>query len=851
MADLNYTVGINVTGAQSNLDRLQNSIARTNAAFSGLRQAVAGLAIGSFIAQSYQYANALTDAATAAGVSTRAILALSDAVQANGGSADAAVNGVGRFAQFIETAANGSKEAQDTFLKLGISLSDIGRLSEEDLLRLTIKRLGEMQSATQRLSTGVQIFGKQFRSVDFAGVANGLNKTYQEAGRTAAGVEAAGQASQNFSNAINTFRVELLSALKPISEVAVSITSNTEAVKTFIDVVLKIGAVALTFTALGKIVQALKIAWAGLATAAGGVSTAVSVIGNGIKNFGAIVSNLKLVPVSGQLRVIGTLFSEMLGWLSRLIPAFSSIGLLIYSFSDYISAATTKVNEYVNSLADMVPGFRAVEQAIQGWMGADGQATANQEINAKIRKQIMEETMKGIQALAAQDQEAARTAFENSQREAEARRKVQDAIENQRQKLADLVSGYQQEYQINVQRYQMETSLIGAAERTRNITQEAFNLRVTYLQKITQLQEEYNRLIKSGSETDARLAEEVARAMGQLTAEYERQAGSVNALADARTRAQQAEQLNQFSIQSSINLNKQLRDIQDDYARNTMTAIERKYYDIEVAARESALAAIAAEESRRGEKLNATEVEQYYATARRGIESVKAATAGQYQASRSFSAGWTKAFNDYADSATNAAQRAQNIFQKFTTGMEDLIVNFAKTGKFEWKNFVSMMLEELLRAQIQATMASVLGSMRGTMGNTAAMSMAGQIQAPRQQQQSGGLLGGIGSLIGSIGSGISSLFGGGSTPAYEMGPEDYAGFFAKGGTLGAGKWGIAGEAGPEIVRGPATITPVQPSNVVYNINAVDARSFQELLASDPKFLYAVTEQGRRSVPGGR
>lgn len=32
--------------------------------------------------------------------------------------------------------------------------------------------------------------------------------------------------------------------------------------------------------------------------------------------------------------------------------------------------------------------------------------------------------------------------------------------------------------------------------------------------------------------------------------------------------------------------------------------------------------------------------------------------------------------------------------------------------------------------------------------------------------------------------------------------------FADGGTLGAGKWGIAGEAGPELVRGPANITPM-------------------------------------------
>lgn len=37
----------------------------------------------------------------------------------------------------------------------------------------------------------------------------------------------------------------------------------------------------------------------------------------------------------------------------------------------------------------------------------------------------------------------------------------------------------------------------------------------------------------------------------------------------------------------------------------------------------------------------------------------------------------------------------------------------------------------------------------------------------------------------------------------------FAGFFADGGTLGAGQWGIAGEAGPEVVRGPASIAPMR------------------------------------------
>jgi hypothetical protein len=47
-------------------------------------------------------------------------------------------------------------------------------------------------------------------------------------------------------------------------------------------------------------------------------------------------------------------------------------------------------------------------------------------------------------------------------------------------------------------------------------------------------------------------------------------------------------------------------------------------------------------------------------------------------------------------------------------------------------------------------------------------------------------------------------FGGGATSII---PRGFAGFFAKGGVLGAGQWGFAGEAGVEPVVGPAKILP--------------------------------------------
>jgi hypothetical protein len=97
--------------------------------------------------------------------------------------------------------------------------------------------------------------------------------------------------------------------------------------------------------------------------------------------------------------------------------------------------------------------------------------------------------------------------------------------------------------------------------------------------------------------------------------------------------------------------------------------------------------------------------------------------------------------------------------------------------------------------------------------------------------------GGGGGFLDSIASGIGSFFGG---------------FFANGGQIGAGKFGVVGENGPELVGGPASVTPMTGgTNVTYNINAVDAQSFKAMIAADPSFIHGVAMMGARSSPARR
>ena len=82
------------------------------------------------------------------------------------------------------------------------------------------------------------------------------------------------------------------------------------------------------------------------------------------------------------------------------------------------------------------------------------------------------------------------------------------------------------------------------------------------------------------------------------------------------------------------------------------------------------------------------------------------------------------------------------------------------------------------------------------------------------------------------------------------------GFRANGGPVMAGSPYIVGERGPELMI-PNTNGTVVPNNalgggtVIYNINAVDALSFKQMVARDPSFIHAVATQGGKSIPGTR
>jgi lambda family phage tail tape measure protein len=916
--------------------------------FGRLKSAIAGLAIGNFIQQTIRSAATMDALAKSTGIAAANIRGFQLAVTASGGSSDKANDAISDLVKNIGEAAAGSGELQKTFGRLGVSLEDLRNLSEQEILSRTVQGLSQIQDNATRSAMGMRLFGEAVKTVDMNSVNQGLDEFTRRSQGIGATSQAAAQAQANMSLAFAQVADGILAALLPITSFVASIEDLGNKFKNVLTIGLQFVTLVLTFTLLGRAAQAIRAGFAAVIIPLQGISEKLIAVAHRFTNGGKAAQK----------------FSDFLaglaaGPISWLLTAFPRLALFVERWGTAIKLAA-------GSLAATF-GFN---------YGAD---KLNEAAEAAKKKEAADSALAktGAATRAVIDAQAAAQKKANDEA-----RKSAEELRGQLQALNELSNGYKSSIANAGEYYELATANIGLSERQKEANDMRFQNEQAYLGVVNDLLKQYSEAREKALQGDANSAKimpQIAAALEQVTEAYSQQIGAVDRLTQARARALGQDQLIKFQTQEQIRLQRDLQKVQDDTAKLGMTRIEQKYYDITAAARASAQAAIEAEQARRGSDLDVDEVKAYYAAALAGTEKLKRAQADFSQQSRSFSTGWKQAFNDYVDDATNASKVAGQLFNKFTSGIEDALVEFTKTGKLNWRKFVADMSEELLRSQIRKTIAglgqqfglgdlfgsggtpgsspnnpmyaAIVGSGGGVGGALAGAMGGGSDGEPSLLSKIGSSISGLfgggkdasgkekPSLLSRAGSAISGLFGGGkdasgkekpsllsragsaisglfggSKPPGGVGPTKpsilqragsavsglfggskpgqpsllskagsaisglfssgkskgggildsvvkgakslFGGFFANGGTLPRGKFGIVGERGPEMISGPGQITPLQgmgggSTNVTYNISAVDAASFQALVARDPGFIHAVAMQGARGIPAKR
>ena len=888
-----YDIKINSTQAESSLKRLQSGLQTTNSAFSGMKNALAGIAATGFIANTFAMANAITDLSTALGVSTKTILGFQQAVAQNGGTSDQARDSIGKFMLAIEGAASGSLDAQAKFLKLGITIDDLRTLTDEQLFIKAVKGFKDLGTSAEATRIRVDLFGKSMRGVALDQVARQLDGNINSNAKYASSIQAAGDASQNFSDSVGKLQIAILAVLEPLSKTVNEVLANVDAVASAIKIIaILVGGYLAWVKILNPLMNLLHaFALSTLSTNVALASQSTILIGLG----------KYLQETLDWFKVAGGIWTTNIGILSKLGISLGSVIVGLGRMS-LVAAAVVAANELIKASFDydfIDSAALKLEQLTTKYLPGAAKAINDLGKSLGMGPSPLEKLTQ-----IPDNPEAVATA----ERNATVLRDALDANEKYLTSLRETNKAYKDQIAQSDRLYTSETNLIGKSQEITLLFQERNKAWSDYIQVYKKLSDEYNTKSKSTNELEKQQAKEIAKAMAELNATYKNHQSVLKDLVSERTRETQANQLKlfqtqslidaetklrdiglqsstmllpeinrqyqeiatnakasadaaikaeearrqaplsldevrdyykaafdgviglidaqtelnavtdqynlkQFGIKERINLENELIKIQGDMAKTTMTDIEKKYYDIDAAAKASAKSAIDAEEARRGAPLNIEEQKRYYEEAAKGSDILKEKQRELYENSRSFNTGWKNALNEYVDDATNAAKQAERLFTKMAQSMEDSIVSFAKTGKFEFKGFLNSILEDLLRSQVRQLIGQLFGGSGGGSGGSA--------------------------ILGAIGS-VGKAFGG---------------LFANGGTLGAGKWGIAGERGAELISGPATITPLGAGGgstyVNYTIQAVDAMSFKQLVARDPSFIHAVAEQGRKSVPQTR
>lgn len=161
------------------------------------------------------YADQIVDVAKANDVAVGSVIRLRNALQDNGGEADNAAKMLSSFVGFVDKAADGGLQAQQTMSRLGVTLKDVGNLSIEELQNKLVVSLRNIEDPITRNALAMEIFGKAAKGVDFVGFADSMAETNTLADKQAKAFQDAADVIGYFEKKTRDFAVMLVSELGP------------------------------------------------------------------------------------------------------------------------------------------------------------------------------------------------------------------------------------------------------------------------------------------------------------------------------------------------------------------------------------------------------------------------------------------------------------------------------------------------------------------------------------------------------------------------------------------------------------------------------------------------------------
>lgn len=157
--------------------------------------AVGTAGMTALIAKTVAYADEINDLAEANDMAISSVMALSSALAVSGGKADNAGKLIASFSAKLGAAVDGSKQAQDAFKKVGVSLNDLANLTTEQLLDKVVKSLADMKDPVTRNAVAMEILGKAAKNINWSQMADDIEKNKGKYLEAEAAIKALGEAA--------------------------------------------------------------------------------------------------------------------------------------------------------------------------------------------------------------------------------------------------------------------------------------------------------------------------------------------------------------------------------------------------------------------------------------------------------------------------------------------------------------------------------------------------------------------------------------------------------------------------------------------------------------------------------
>ena len=748
---IDVQVNANTNPAIQALDRLGTKIEQVQSKFSDSfgKMNIAATALGGALlalgASVAAFADEVTDVAAANGLATAEVLAFQAALASSGGKADNVGQALQRLSQAVDDANNGNMKAVGSFAKLGVSMGDLGRLSQSEIREKLLTSLSQIPDAMQRNALATEFFGKSLMGVDLKRLISEEQAAREEAEKYAPALETAGEAFDNILKIAKQIKLAFAEAFEPLFKIIKDLKIDTD--------LLVVG-----FRAIGAAL---------IAITAAGVIRGVLALKDAFILLNAVTSKNPLIA-------LGT----------------AAIGIASYiGLTKDATDATKKLNDQANNPKPTNSGRdqSGYTDALNKQKSAISKSSDELERGFRIARDKYDIDLRGLSLT--EDQKNAEAAKAKIQQDADkAKADAQSAFDA----LDKTSQGIQRSF---------------LAETLKGIDDKAAKEKSASDQRLSKLAQERD-LLK------------------QLQAIVGLDASGRKAMFDAQTK---------FDNSRIMNLNDEIAAEAKVAAitnlRAELMSRASRLSDTDRAAAVNAISSILdnTENLKNGVTDVGSSLRQAFSKENLSSAAFEALTKnpfGQFleqgqqvgvtnqlisDQSREFGYGWEQAFKTYSREAGNAASQAQTAFTTVSKGIEDALVGMAKGTKDSFKSMLSGLAEMILRSNIKALMNNLLGDGNGGLSN-------------------------IGNTLGSI---VKALLPG----------------FANGGMIGTNGPVLVGERGPEILSGAAgrSVTPNSAlgGTVIYNISAVDARSFKQLVAQDPSFIHAVASQGARSTPNRR